>query len=216
MKILSLLAVSALAVCLTACEIDLGIKGNGNVVTVQQQVGPFSEISARGGLRIEWQSGAPSLSITTDDNLVQYFEVHNSGDRLEVRMRERIRPTRGIKLVISSPSLKGARLTGAADFIGHGVTGSSFAVQTTGASNVVLDGKVDQLLVDITGAGKLKAKDLQCNVVEIATTGAADAWVNAAQKLRVAITGAGDITYSGNPPTIEKKIRGAGTIRHKD
>jgi len=32
----------------------------------------------------------------------------------------------------------------------------------------------------------------------------------------VAIAGAGKVTYSGNPPTIEKHISGAGSIRRKD
>jgi hypothetical protein len=33
--------------------------------------------------------------------------------------------------------------------------------------------------------------------------------------LKVAITGAGKVTYSGNP-TIEKHITGAGTVHRKD
>jgi hypothetical protein len=34
--------------------------------------------------------------------------------------------------------------------------------------------------------------------------------------LKVVITGAGKVTYSGNPPTIKKQITGAGSIRPKD
>ena len=34
--------------------------------------------------------------------------------------------------------------------------------------------------------------------------------------LKVVITGAGKLTYSGNPATIKKQITGAGSIRHKD
>jgi hypothetical protein len=216
MKILSLFAAATAAVLLGACEFDVGIKGSGHVVTTQQPVSAFSEISGRGALRVEWHSGAPSLSITTDDNLMEYFEARTVGNRLELRMRERVRPTHGIKITISSPSLTGAKLSGAADLTAHGVTGPVFAVETTGASSLVLDGTVDQLLADMTGASELKAKTLQAKIVEISTTGAADAWVNVTEKLRVAITGAGDVTYTGNPQTIEKKITGAGTIHHKD
>ena len=216
MKILQLFALTAVTLGLTACDVDLGIRGNGKVVTVQQQVGTFSEITGRGALRIEWKSGAPSLSITTDENLIEHFEARTTGHRLELRMRERTRPTHGIKIAITSPSLNGAKLSGATDLTAHGVTGPSFAVQTTGAASVVLDGTVDQLLADMTGASELKAKTLQTKVVEISTTGAADAWVNASEKLRVAITGAGEVTYSGNPATIERKVTGAGTVRHKD
>ena len=31
-----------------------------------------------------------------------------------------------------------------------------------------------------------------------------------------AITGAGDVTYFGNPKTVEKHVTGAGSIRHKE
>jgi hypothetical protein len=216
MKTLSLLAICTLILSLAACELDSGIKGSGHVVTVQQPVGQFTEVSGRGALRIEWHSGAPSLSITTDDNLIEHFEARTTGNRLELRMRDRVRPTHGIKIAITSPSLNGVRLSGAADLIAHGVSGSIFAVESKGATSITLDGTVDELLADLTGASEVKAKGLQAKVVEISTTGAADAWVTATEKLRVAITGAGDVTYSGNPQTIERKITGAGTIHHKD
>jgi len=216
MKILCLFPVSIASLLLAGCDFDTGLKGSGHIVTTQRSVDAFSEISARGGFRIDWKSGPPTLSVTTDDNLMELFEAKTVRNRLEIRMRERVRPTHGIKIEISSPSLNGAKLSGAADLVAHGVTGSTFAVQTTGASSIVVDGTVDQLLADVTGATELKAKGLQAKVVEISTTGAGDAWVTASEKLRVAITGAGDVTYSGNPPIIEKKITGAGTIHHKD
>jgi hypothetical protein len=57
---------------------------------------------------------------------------------------------------------------------------------------------------------------LQTKTAQISTTGAGDAQVAVAETLKVAITGAGKVQYSGNPPTIEKHISGAGSIRHKD
>ena len=216
MKKLSVLSVCALILCLAGCEWDVGIRGNGHIVTVQKPVSAFSTISGRGALRIEWRSGAPSLSVTTDENLMEYFDAHSNGNRLELRMRERVRPTHGIKIVLSSPSLAAAELSGAADLIAHSVSGTSFAVQSRGAASILLDGTVDQLLADLTGASELKAKNLQAKVVELSATGAADAWVTATERLRVAITGAGDVTYSGNPQSVERRVTGAGTIRHKD
>ena len=87
---------------------------------------------------------------------------------------------------------------------------------STGATQVTLDGSVDELLADMTGASELKASGLQTKTSEISTTGAGDAEIAVANTLKVAITGAGKVTYSGNPKTIEKHITGAGSIRHKD
>ena len=216
MKIHSLFAAALAGLFLAGCDIDVGVRGSGNVVTVQRPIEDFAEISARGAVRVAWKGGAPSLSITTDDNLMDLFETKVVNNRLEMRMRERTRPTHGIKVAITSSKLDGARLSGAADLVAQGVNGQVFAVESTGAASITLDGTVDELLADMTGASELKAKSLQAKSVGISTTGAADAWVTATEKLRVAITGAGDVTYSGNPTTIEKKVTGAGSIRHKD
>jgi hypothetical protein len=89
-------------------------------------------------------------------------------------------------------------------------------VEAKGASQISLDGNVDRLLVDMTGASHLAADGLQAKSAEISTTGAGDAEVAVTDALNVVITGAGKVTYSGNPPTIKKQITGAGSIRHKD
>jgi len=187
-------------------------------VTNQRAITEFSEIAASGGLTIEWHRGPPVLSITTDENLLQHIDTQVSGKtlRLRTRTRDRLRPTRGIKISVSSANLDGAELSGAVDLIAKAVAGPKFYVQTTGASDVTVDGNVEQLLADMTGASDLHAKGLQAKTVEISTTGAASAYVLATDALKVSITGAGDVTYSGNPPTIEKHITGAGSIRHKE
>ncbi len=96
------------------------------------------------------------------------------------------------------------------------LTGGNFAVESTGAATVTLDGALDKLLADMTGASKLKAGSLQTKTAELSTTGAADADIVVSETLKVSITGAGKVTYSGNPPTIEKHITGAGSVRHRD
>ena len=89
-------------------------------------------------------------------------------------------------------------------------------MESTGASEVSLDGEVDRLLVDMTGASQLVADGLQTKTAEISTTGAGDADIAVSETLKIIITGAGKVTYSGNPATIQKNITGAGSIRHKD
>src|SRR5205085_10223267 len=100
MKILPVCGLCIATLSLGACDWDVGIRGSGQVVTVQQPVEAFSELSGRGSLRIEWHSGPPSLSITTDDNLIEQFEARPSGKRLELRTRHRVRPTHGIKVAV--------------------------------------------------------------------------------------------------------------------
>ena len=211
----TILILAGITISLSGCDLT-GIKGNGHVQTQQRTISEFTEIAASGGLRIEWHSGAPALAITTDENLLPYIESRTSGNTLQLRTRERVRPTNGIKVTLSSGRLQGADLRGAVDLTVKQIAVPKFYLQSRGASDVTIDGSVEQLLADMTGASDLRAKALQAKTVEITTTGAASASVTATETLRVSITGAGDVTYSGNPKNVEKHVTGAGSIRHKD
>ena len=193
----------------------VGVRGNGHIKTDDRTISAFTEIDAGGAFEIEWQSGSPALHITTDENLLSYIESNVSGDTLHVRTHDQIWPTHGIKVVISSQTRAGARIRGAVKLTAKQLTGPKFALEARGASRVSLDGNIDELLADMTGASKLDAGGLQTKTAEISTTGAGDAEVAVAETLKVAITGAGKVTYSGNP-TIEKHITGAGSVHRKD
>ena len=210
-----ILALATFSLFLTDCH-WFGVKGNGEIRTDQRPITDFSEIHADGRFDIDWRSGPPSLTITTDENLLPYIETDVSGSYLRLHLRERVLPTHGVKVTVSSSTRTGSKLTGASELTARGLTGSSYAVETTGAAHVTLDGTVDTLLADMTGASELSARSLQTKTSEISTTGAADAEVAVSDTLKVTITGAGDVTYYGSPKTIEKHVTGAGSIQHRD
>jgi hypothetical protein len=215
MKKITIIFLAACVALVAGCH-WVGIRGNGHIKTDQRTISAFANIDAGGAFMIEWQNGAPALSITTDENLLSYIDSDVSGDTLHLHARDQIWPTHGIKVAISSPTRSGAKISGAVRLTATQLAGPEFAFKSTGAARVTLDGSVDELLADMTGASELKANALQTKTVEISTTGAADAEVAVSEILKVAITGAGKVSYSGNPPTIEKHITGAGSIRHKD
>ena len=194
----------------------VGVRGNGHLKTDQRTISAFATVDASGAFAIEWRNDAPALSITTDENLLPYIDNQVSGDTLHLHTRENIWPTHGIKVVISSPTRTGAKISGAVKLTANQISGPRFALESTGASEVELDGNIDELLADITGASELTASGLQTKTTEISTTGASDAEIGASETLKVAITGAGKVSYSGNPETIEKHITGAGSIRRRD
>jgi len=193
----------------------VGIRGNGQIQSEDRKIGAFTEIDTGGAFEIEWQSGSPALRITTDENLLSYIDSDVSGDTLRLRTHDHIWPTHGIKVVISSPTRVGARIRGAVRLTVKQITGTTFALEAAGAAHVSLDGNVDHLLADMTGASQLEAGGLQTKTAEISTTGAGDVEVAVAETLKVAITGAGKVTYSGNP-TVQKRITGAGSVRRRD
>ena len=213
-KILIVLLAGCVAL-VVGCHLP-GIRGNGRIKTEERPIATFANVDASGAFEIEWQNGAPAVQVTTDENLLPYIENNVSEDTLHLRSREHLWPTHGIKVVISSPTRAGGKIRGAVKLIVKQLGGPIFALEAKGASQVSLDGSVDRLLVDMTGASQLAAAGLQAKTAEISTTGAGDAEVAVTDTLKVVITGAGKVTYSGNPPTIKKQITGAGSIRHKD
>ena len=202
------------ALILPACD-WVGKRGNGVITTEDRSTADFSAVDASGAYKIAWSAGAPALSITTDRNLLNHITTTVSNGKLRIRTNERMRPTHGIKIAISSQTISGARLRGAVDFKGSRITTPNFYIESDGASDVILDGTVDSLTARVRGAGDMNAESLQAKVVEVSLVGAADAKVNATESLSVSIKGAGDVRYSGNPKTIKKSVAGAGSVRPK-
>ena len=212
-KILSVLLASSVVLA-GGCHFP-GIRGNGRIKTEERPVASFANVDASGSFEIEWQHGSPALRITTDENLLPHIENDISNDTLRLRTQEHVWPTRGIKVVISSPTRTGGKFRGAVKLTARELSGPIFALESQGASEITLDGSIDRLLADMTGASQLAAEGLQAKTAEISTTGAGDADVAVTDTLKVVITGAGKVTYTGNP-TIKKQITGAGSIRHRD
>jgi len=215
MKKITIVFLAACIALVAGCN-WVGIRGNGHIKTDERTISAFANIDASGTFQIEWKSGAPTLSIKTDENLLLYIDNQISGETLHLHTHEQIWPTHGIKVVISSPTRTGAKTSGAVKLTANQLSRPRFALESTGAAEVELDGNIDELLADMTGASELHAGGLQTKTTEISTTGAADAEIAVSETLKVAITGAGKVSYSGNPKTIEKHISGAGSIRHRD
>jgi len=215
MRKIPIVLLAACVVVVAGCHLP-GVRGNGQIKTEERQVGSFANLDVGGAFEIEWETGSPALRITTDENLLPYIENNLSDDTLRLHTREHVWPTHGIKVVISSPTRTGGRIRGAVKLTVKQLSGPIFALECKGASEITLAGNVDRLLVDMTGASQLAADGLQARTAEISTTGAGDAEVAVTDTLNVVITGAGKVTYSGNPVTIKKQITGAGSIRHKD
>src|SRR5438874_10061462 len=155
------LTIVVLAGCIglvAGCHLP-GVRGNGQPKTEERSVDGFTYVDAGGAFEIQWDNGSPALRVTTDENLLPYIENNISGNTLHLRTREHVWPTHGIKVVISSATRAGAKLRGAVKLTAKQLNGPVFALESTGASQVSLEGNVDRLLADMTGASQLAADD---------------------------------------------------------
>ena len=216
MKNKNLIAALSLLVLLSAGCDWRGIRGNGDIKTEQRPVTAFTRVDAGGFYEIEWHPGPPSFSLTTDENLLSHVKTSVEGNLLKIETQDSIAPSHGVKVAITSPSLDGATLSGAVKLNADRLSGATFGLETSGAAKVTLAGKVNRLLASLTGASKLEATNLAADDVELSVTGAGKADVSASNLLRAAITGAGKVSYTGHPKSVEKKITGAGKIEPRD
>lgn len=210
-----LLSLSLVCLLVAGCNWK-GIRGNGVIKSDTRSVTAFSKIDAGGFYELDWQPGPPSLTVTTDENLLPHITTSVSGDQLKIELDGAMAPSDGIKVVVTSPELTTVELSGAVEFVAKPLAGAKFSLDTSGAVKVTLAGKVARLLANLTGASKLVAADLQTEDVELSVTGAGKADVTATNSLKAAITGAGKVVYGGSPKSVEKKITGAGKIEPRD
>ena len=75
-----------------------------------------------------------------------------------------------------------------------------------------MNGKTEELAVEICGAGDVLAFGLETRTAAVAIKGAGDAKVSVAKSLNVVIVGAGDVHYKGDPQ-VRKVITGSGDVK---
>jgi hypothetical protein len=192
-----------------------GIQGDGVILTTNPPVSEFSVLEVSGAYKIQWSPGKPALSISTDQNLLPLITTKVAGNTLEIDQQQNLRPTQGITVNVSSASLKEVRLNGAVSLTASNVSGPDLKLECNGASSISVDGSVTNLEVSFSGASSLRAKSLQSQTARIALNGASSADVTVTESLDASISGAGSVTYGGNPKTVQQQISGAGKIRSR-
>ena len=190
-----------------------GIKGNGAITSENRTVSDFSALSVAGAYKIKWSSGKPALTISTDENLLPLIKTRVNGNTLQIDSEGNLAPTKSITVNISSATLSDVQLAGAIDLTATQLSGSDLELESSGASSITADGSVTNLRANFAGACKFNAKSLQTQTATVSLVGASNADVYVTKTLKASIAGAGVLTYSGDPKSVEKKVNGAGSIR---
>jgi hypothetical protein len=213
-KFLTLTALALVLLLLSGCRWT-GVKGNGDIVTDTRTISAFTSVAADGAMEIKWTTGAPSLTITTDSNLLEHLHTRVSNGELHIEWAKPLRSKRGIKIKIASPSLERVQLNGAVRFAASRLSGRELYLEANGATKVTFEGNVNALSAEMNGASRLDAESLITRAMELSISGAGRAEVHVTEVLRVDIAGAGKVVYSGEPKTVTREISGAGSVRKR-
>jgi hypothetical protein len=202
------------------------IRGSGDRVTVNQEVLDFDQISVMGsGEIILNQDNEFSLSITADDNLIEYVQTKVENGTLALgydpeRARDKdLHPSKPIHFEITVPDLTGVSIYGSGDVFSNSLELDRFSIDIYGAGEVEIDdlradslsvsipgkgtirlsGEVTEQEIELPGQGNYMAKNLLSQVAYVGLSGMSDARIWVTDELYATIIGSGDIQYYGNP-----------------
>lgn len=199
-------------------------KGSGDVIKQTREVGNFSGIKVGGAFNVSiTPSESFSLTVESDDNLMDQIITEVDGDVLEIKSKGNIKNPSELNIYVSMPNLNSLDVSGAATVYtlsGSTINASKFEMEASGASNVNLNlnagdvsvevsGAADVVLIgvatsldaEVSGAGSLKAERLDTPKSVVNASGAGDIKIAGTGVVAATTSGAGSIKYQ-NKPTI--------------
>jgi hypothetical protein len=227
---------------LAGCTFNMGdmITGSGQTTTKNYDLSGFTKVNIGSAFQATvTQSEAYGVSVTVDDNLVQYLDVRMDGDTLVVGFKPNLRlgfRNTTLKATITLPELVGftgsgatrtqlrgfktskaasVEASGASQVRGDIATTGSMKVGASGASTVELSGSSAGLSVDASGASTVKLDNFTASDASVNASGASNITVNATGKVTGEASGASSVHYTGNPASVKVSTSGASNVGQK-
>lgn len=201
----------------------LAQKGNGNITVQERKVDNFTSIELTGNQKIILLQGdVQSIKVETDENLQEKVQFHVNSGKLDLDLKG-IGEVTKLNITITCKDIYSISTNGISDVRTENViksdklyisaSGASnmdinlnvkeLETNISGAANVVLTGKATINNVAVSGAGNLKATDLETEKTYAKVSGVGKAKVNATAEIKGGISGSGEISYKSKPPVFE-------------
>jgi len=215
------------------------VKGSGHIISENRTASGFNSIDVSGAIDVYVkQDSTTSVKVETDDNILEYVEVHTEGSTLEIYTEGniRLRPSGKIKVYISNPQYKDLQVSGASSIRGENEITSSEAlhveisgesegrlelnapkvsVNLTGASNASIKGKTKDFEGGASGASEIRGFDLLTENADVDASGASSIEIYASVRIAGQASGASSVNYKGNAQANVEKS-GASSVNKKD
>jgi len=219
------LAASLIVTGMQAQEKNETIEGNGKSVTREVSVSSFDALKASGVYELKLSQGdKESVKIEADENLQEYFNVHNEGNSLVIDMKKiqnkNLKSKNKMKVYVTFRKLNSLELSTVGNVVSDepltfeklnmknksvgnvdlDLTASQLDLNNTSVGNVRLKGKAQNAVVKNTGVGSLEAGSFVVQTMDIENTGVGNAEVNAEKNLKVRDSFMGKVRNKGNAP----------------
>ncbi len=191
------------------------IKGSGNVVTADRDVSGFDSVALLGfGRVIITQGDGESLTVETDDNLMQYIETEVRGGTLELGFTEDdllLNPSESIIFRLSLIDLAALDSSGAGKFEIDELETDRLEITLSGAGDITIDSlSATDLVVTVNGAGQVELAG-QIKTQEITLNGLGNYVAPDLESQTATVRVPGGVEYYGSPH-VTQDISGVGSV----
>ncbi len=192
------------------------VAGSGVSKTEKREVAAFTAVDASGALEIEIVcQQEPSLALEGDDNLLPLLKTEVRGGTLYIHSEKSFSTRKAIRVRITAPNIESIQSSGASSFQVTDIKNEKLKVENSGASSINLSGQTVTLDLELSGASKADTEKLIAERVTVNLSGAGKANVYASDVLNADVSGAGSVTYTGDPKTVNRNVSGVGSISKK-
>jgi hypothetical protein len=194
------------------------IHGNGIEKKVKVKLPTLNGIVINGIPRIEINySDKNEMVIEGDENIVEKIKHLSIDNKLTLFFGENlsIKPDLPFSIKLNVKHIDNVIINGASKAKIDNVKGRLLDLTTNGASEILLNGKVETFNITCRGAGEVIAEKLIAQSVNAELYGATEVTVYAEKELNINAYGASTVSYYGKPDKVKRTMFGAGELYYK-
>jgi len=214
-----------------------GLIGSGNLETEEYAFTNFTKVAISSAFKFEiQQSSSYNISVTADDNVMEYVQVSQVGQTLKIGLRTVtwFGPVT-LRASVTMPQLSSMTISGASrgtvsDFsstedlditvsgasrVTGDITAGNVEFRISGASTIQLEGSANDMVAGVSGASRFNLDDFTVNNADVDFSGASSGTINLSGRLDADLSGASKLWYIGEPIMGTISTSGASTLSKK-
>ncbi|MDA0351824.1 MAG: DUF2807 domain-containing protein [Chloroflexi bacterium] len=189
-----------------------GEHGSGFLVTETRGLSDFTSLRVSAALRVEVTNGPPAVEIHFDDNLIGRVEATVRAGQLRLTCSD-CSPSTGALIRVTTHALTTLDVGGASRVTLRGLDAPRFDLILSGASLAIIDGAVEALSIEGSGASRLDGVNLVTSALQLDLSGATQVDLQVTTRVTGELSGASRLNFTGSPPAlIEVDTSGASSI----
>lgn len=179
----------------------------------KRNVGDFTSIEVGGAMNVTVNIGSESsVEVIGDDHLISRVVTEVNGGTLEIGVKGRESFNGEVRVIITTPQLISAEVSGASHFKVYNLNNSTFTLDASGASHIFIEGSTNSLIVDGSGASHFDLSKFSASSANVDLSGACHGVFNVQNQFNVEASGASQVEYYGTPE-IKTQVSGASRIK---